>query len=320
MINTSAHVFKRSHVYYRLSGINLIIRVAGIAAGSWLLKNGAASAMLTGICIFSLVIPLLTFLPPVALRRRVTELTSIPLQSISSTPMACPPEGASKRLAQAKVSRSAADVRVEIFDSIRAMKVLFLNNYFFKMCLGIMFLNTTGMGVRLLIRPWMSKRYDLSLADTGYIHSAESLLSATVLFTLPLVDPRSTGKDQADKRVRELRMAKITMVAGILGSFIIAASPTQSVLYVGLAVFSLNVGFLDAIKAYFTGQFPTHDIGRLYIAITVVDILAAVLGAQLWGAIFVAAYSLGNVWLGLPFLCASVILATVLRSLNTLRK
>lgn len=322
-----------SNLFYKLSGINLIIRLSGVAFGSWLLRNGAVPTMLVGICTYALIIPLLTFLPctrpekhqplkgteyaplePTETSGREPDLTeqqsppTDPLQTSVTDPMQQPPPQQSP----------IRTIKSELLDSLSGFKRLALHSSAFNMCLIVMFLHTLSLGVRGLLRPWISKRYAWTLAQTGYILSLESILSVAVLFLLQYLDT-SKGKSELAKRARELWVSKLSLLSAIAGSLMLAISGYRTFFFLSLIVISGSVGFLDAIKAYFTAQLDVQDIGRLYSTIMVVETLAMILGAPVWSALYSTAYGLGEAWQGLPWACSALMLLLTLLLIGRLR-
>ncbi|KUJ21340.1 uncharacterized protein LY89DRAFT_432179 [Mollisia scopiformis] len=82
-------------------------------------------------------------------------------------------------------------------------------------------------------------------------------------------------------------------------------------------VISGSVGFLDAVKAYFTAMLTRKsnekaDIGRIYSATLMVEYVAMICVAPLWSAIYSLGYRLGGLGLGLPFFGGAVMMSLTL--------
>jgi hypothetical protein len=293
-----------------MSGINLLLQLAGVSLGSWLLQNGAASTVLLGTCIFSLIIPLLSYLP-----RTGTKITKPcpsydPIQ-LSYVKLEQDPEqwnSSDKRTEMAHHFNKS--LRLEIINSLKALVNLLCDNQAVKICLAVNFLNHVAFNARYLLRPWTSKRYDWSLADTGYILSLEATLSVAILFLLQHFDPSST--DDTAKRTRELSVAKFSMACGIIGSIILCFASTRILFFVAYIVISGSVGFLDAIRGYFRAQMRTEDLGRLYSMVMMVSTLATIVSAPVWSAIYALGYAWEGIWVGLPFLVSSGVMVLIL--------
>ena len=278
--------------------------------------------MLVGISVIGLILPLLAFLPQtgpaslISLREDAsTELSYIQCDQNET------PETQNKTPKHTKALRSSHHIRSEILASLKPLNSLILHNRTFGMCLGIMFLNTVALSARHLLRPWLSKRYDWTLAETGYILSIESALSVAILFLLQYFDSaaRWTSKTPNHKRKRELWIAKISLICGTTGSVILSLAGTRLLFVVAAVVISGSVGFIDATKAYFTAQLDTRDIGRLYSMVMVVDTLGTILSSPIWSAIYSLGYEWGDLWQGLPFLCSAGVMGLTLMLVMVLR-
>jgi len=170
---------------------------------------------------------------------------------------------------------------------------------------------------RALLRPWLSKRYNWDLATTGYILSIESILGVSILFVLQFIGSRSSSTTFGQKRAHELRVAKISLICGILGSVLLGFSESRIGFILSVMVISGSVGFLDAVRAYFTAILASEsnekaDIGRLYSAILMVEYVAVICVAPLWSAIYSLGYGLGGLGVGLPFFGGAVMMGLTL--------
>lgn len=197
----------RSSVLYTLSSLHMIARLTGVIFGAWLLKNGAASAMLLGVTLTSTIIPILSFLPRSAASsskssefQRTLTATSADGSSDSASRVASP------RLAPGRSDAKDSIGREQQVDSprehlahtngsrkafsslIRRFSHIPFDNPLYLIFLAIIFINGLAMDVRGQLRPWTSKRYDWPLATVGYILSGESFLGVGVLLALPWLD------------------------------------------------------------------------------------------------------------------------------------
>lgn len=296
--------------------MNMLLHLVGVVTGSWLLQNGAASTILVGICTYALVIPLLTYLPLPDSEDMGTCSKDVLLKPIRSDLEQVGPGIVKSSWPEPKTRARRAffnnSIKAELLESVRILKNMLLTNRIFNMCLAIMFLNSTAMGVRILFRPWTSKRYDWTLAQTGYVLSAEGLVSTLILFLLPLLGKFLSPGDAARSRGRDIKVATICLIWGIIGAILLAISESRGLFLFSLVVFSGSVGFPDSIKAYFTSHFENDEIGRLYIFIAFTETLAMILTSPIWGFIFSTGYAWGKIWVGLPFLFTGALLLVTL--------
>jgi hypothetical protein len=182
------------------------------------------------------------------------------------------------------------------------------------MRLAIMSLNMVALDARQMLRPWLSKRYDWTLAQTGYILSIESILSVSVLFLLQYCDSSEIwkAKNDLEKRKRELWIAKMSITCGTVGSTILCFAGVRILFFLAAIVISGSAGILDATKAYLTSQLDKPDIGRLYSTIMVIDTLTTVLSSPLWSSVYAVGYDWGRMWAGLPFINSAGVFCLVL--------
>ena len=192
---------------YTLSSLHMIARLAGVIFGAWLLKYGAASAMLLGVTLTSTIIPILSFLPRSAARspksgefQRTSTVTSADYSSDSASSVASPRLGPERSDTKDLIRREqqvdspreqlmpTKGSRKAFFSLIRRFSHIPFDNPLYLIFLAIMFLNGLAMDVRGQLRPWTSKRYDWPLATVGYILSVESFLGVGVLLALPWLD------------------------------------------------------------------------------------------------------------------------------------
>ena len=293
-----------------MSGINLLLQLAGVSLGSWLLHDGAASTIILGLCLLGLIVPLLCYLPRTGAKTTKSCLSDDPTQ-IPYLRLEVESQGKVSIDTQYGTPYSHKTVlREEIFSSLKSLFSLLLHNRTVQSCLAINFLNHVAFNARYLLRSWTSKRYNWSLADTGFILSLEATLSVVVLFLLQYVD-RASSKP-ADKRKHEISVAKISTLCGIIGSVILCFAKTRILFFVAYIVISGNIGFLDAVRGYFSSQMRTEDLGKLYSMVMMVSTLATILTGPAWSFIYSLGYEMGGYWVGLPFLVSSGVMSLIL--------
>ena len=342
----------RSSVLYTLSSLHMIARLGGVIFGAWLLKNGAASAMLLGVTLTSTIIPILSFLPRSAARspksgefQRTSTATSTECSSDSAPTVASPRPSLERSDAEDLLGREqftpTKGSRKAFSPLIRRFSHIPFDNPWYLVFLAIMFLNGLAMDVRGQLRPWTSKRYGWPLATVGYILSVESFFGVGVLFALPWLDrvrrsrppslltgPPTTASADVQplaeeeamaatravsaKRRREILVARVSLGLAAGGALVLALAANRAAFVIGLAAMTGAVGFPDAIRAFFTSHFATADIQGLYASVTVVETLSVVVGSPVWGKIYAHAYRGTGAWLGAPFGVCAVLLVFTL--------
>ena len=337
----------------------MIARLAGVMFGAWLLKNGAASALLLGVTVTSTIIPILGFLPGSAARApnsgefqrtstaNSTDYSTDSTSSVTS-PRLSPERSNAKDLIGREQPTPTKGSKKVLSGWIRAFSHIPFEHPLYLIFLAVMFLNGLAMDVRGQLRPWTSKRYDWPLATVGYILSVESFLGVGVLLALPWLDrvrrplpqslaadPRTTASADVQplaeeeaiaatrsilaKRRREILVARVSLGMGAGGALVLALATNRVAFVIGLAAMTGAVGFPDAIRAFFTSHFATADIQGLYASVTVVESLSVIVGSPAWGRIYAHAYRGASAWIGAPFGVCAVLLVCTLGLVLALR-
>ena len=197
----------RSSVLYTLSGLHMIARLVGVMFGAWLMKNGAASAILLGVTLTSTIIPILSFLPSSAARspesenyQHVSAAVPADYSSESASSVASPRLGPEHLDAKDLINREqqidsprerptpTKGSRKAFSSLVRRLSHIPFDNPLYLIFLAIMFLNGLAMDARGQLRPWTSKRFNWPLATVGYILSVESFLGVGIFLALPWLD------------------------------------------------------------------------------------------------------------------------------------
>ncbi|KAL8924202.1 MAG: hypothetical protein Q9208_004166 [Pyrenodesmia sp. 3 TL-2023] len=347
----------------------MLVRLSGIVLGSRLLQYGAVAANFSSVALMSVAIPILGLLPgsvaraprPPQLSRSEQQDTiqqDIGLQefipksvSDSSAKVAgkmeedsvyTDREDRSEHLNHRQRNLMAIIREADNVGAVQKYTHLPIHNPLCFMFLAIMFINSLAMDVRGQVKTWVSTRYGWSLADVGYVLSAESVIGVAILFALPWLDRvrrrtppnphaavveetrvESRGHDGGfegedlinavqEKRKRELGVARVSLGFGAAGALVIALAADRAVFVLGLVVMTGAVGFPDAVRAFCTSFFVAGEIQALYAAVTMVEMLGVIIGSPVWGWIFAQAYHGGSVWIGVPFgICMVLLLCTL---------
>ena len=352
----------------------MLVRLSGVVLGSWLLQYGAVAANLSSVALLSIAIPILGLLPAsVARTPSSTQLTVSKEQKCIQQGIGLQqliPKSVSDSRAEAGAAQDAAYEEYKDHSEHRAHRQrsfmaalreadyagivqkythLPIHNSLCFMFLAIMFANSLAMDVRSQVKPWISTRYGWSLAQVGYVLSAESVASVAVLFALPWLDRvsrrpppesrvaavedipdegqgHSGGPEDEDlvsavgqKRRRELRVARTSLGFGAAGALVVSLAANRGMFVMGLVVMTGAVGFPDAVRAFCTSFFAAGEIQALYAAVTVVEMLGFTVGSPVWGWIFAQAYHGGSVWIGVPFAVCMVLLLCTLGLLLRLK-
>ncbi|GAP88571.1 putative major facilitator superfamily transporter [Rosellinia necatrix] len=155
---------------------------------------------------------------------------------------------------------------------------------------------------------FVSKRYHIPLADTGYVQSAYGVAFITVsFFIMPFVSsailkPRAPAFIRFDNdKERDLFLARSSYVASMIGTFILGLSGSLPGFVFGLTVLAFGVsgeGFLKSIATlYVTAEQRT----RLFTILGLSAIASDLWVSPALAALFSLGMNLGDTWIGLPY-------------------
>ncbi|KAK0120854.1 hypothetical protein ONS96_011054 [Cadophora gregata f. sp. sojae] len=172
------------------------------------------------------------------------------------------------------------------------------------------FLLTCGANIRVVFIQWPSITYGWILAEVHAIISYEAVISAILFLTLPTIShkilkPRLGGSVlEAD-----LFVTKFSAVAHVLGILCIGFAPTRASYILGVTIWRLGHGLMDALRSYVTGLLENKDdVQQLYLGIGMVETLGAMIATAAWSGIFAKVLGKGYLLSRFPFMADSVIL------------
>ncbi|KAH7360846.1 hypothetical protein BKA65DRAFT_534074 [Rhexocercosporidium sp. MPI-PUGE-AT-0058] len=237
MISESIQSSTLRIVFYRLSGLNLLLQLFGISFGSWLLQYGAASTILVGLFIHGLTIPILTFLPRSCVPRRNfkgSEYKLCDLMESHAEPdhlrkASHPPFSISRKFISA------------FFGSLKSFKNLLLHNHAFVSCLAVMFLSTVSLSssfghIGTICLGFAEKRWQFVVAAVVISSSVGLFNALRAFFTAKVLE--SGGKNGAKDVQRLYGAMEVVQYLGIIG-----AAPIWSAVYsLGYRIGGLGMG------------------------------------------------------------------------------
>ncbi|KAJ5712160.1 MFS transporter [Penicillium malachiteum] len=179
------------------------------------------------------------------------------------------------------------------------------------------FINAVEEPTQSLNLQYISERYAISLARSGYIISIKSVSTIiTYLLLLPgasWILQRKLGLSDTRK---DLLLAQGSIIALSMGFFLVALSPTVAMAAVGFIISTFGRGFGNIIRSIVTSLVPPQFIGRIYTMITVIETFGLLISGPLLAWLFRVGLNQGDAqWMGLPFIVAGgmgVLVAIVL--------
>ena len=98
-------------------------------------------------------------------------------------------------------------------------------------------------------------------------------------------------------------------MAHVVGILCIGFAPTNASYVVGVTVWRLGHGLLDALRSYVMGLLENkEDIEQLYLGIGMVETLGAMIATAAWSGLFAKVLVQGYLLSRLPFMASSMIL------------
>ncbi|CZS99504.1 hypothetical protein WAI453_002495 [Rhynchosporium graminicola] len=152
---------------------------------------------------------------------------------------------------------------------------------------------------------YFSKRFQWTLAKTGYLLSYRGIISVCVLLIiLPgiskiLLSPSYRFQYSAAKK--DLVLAKWSALLMIFGYFMIGAS-TVPVVFVGLIIATLGDGLAPLSRSLLTAYIDPEHTSRMYTLVGIVEALGSIYAGPALAAFFTLGMKCKGLWVGLPYL------------------
>ena len=131
------------------------------------------------------------------------------------------------------------------------------------------------------------------------------------LFVLPLLSAYAFAN--ATTSFKDLFISRISIVLMVLGSLALSVSSTAALMIIGLIIYTMGTGFVPVVRSLITSRVEAHhasktsDIGRLYAVIAVMEGIGSLVAGPGMAFAFRVGMKMGEAWLGLPFLVATVL-------------
>lgn len=172
-----------------------------------------------------------------------------------------------------------------------------------------------------LMSQFASKRYHISLAQTGYLSSLYGFATAlSILWILPAVASFLAAPARIpNSRQRDLFLIRASSVVLMIGSSVMSTAPNLGTFILGLAILSLGAGWGSHLRSLATIYVDAAHRTRLYSIMSIVETVGNVYAQPMLAALFTAGMKLGHVWIGLPYLGIALLVALALALLLLVR-
>ncbi|KAK8851899.1 major facilitator superfamily transporter [Apiospora arundinis] len=170
---------------------------------------------------------------------------------------------------------------------------------------------------------FISKRYHMSIGDTGYVQTAygiaqvfQSLLVLPYISKVLVSDSTPWPFKMKDEKTRDLWLARYSYGALVLGFLWMGAATSLASFVVGLFVLSLGSGFNSITRSLMSLYVDPEHRSRLFSLVGMAEVVGSMYGPPMLAGLFALGMRLGGAWIGLPYwgmagLCLLVIGALV---------
>lgn len=131
---------------------------------------------------------------------------------------------------------------------------------------------------------------------------------ATLLIVLPIVSSFLTRFLHYDPITKDLTIARLAAISGVLGYFLLFIASTTFSLLAGTLFISFAVPFVWSVVSVATSFVPSQNqVATLYSAMSVSKSVGGVVAGPIFASLYGIGMQLGLKWSGLPFAVGSII-------------
>lgn len=172
------------------------------------------------------------------------------------------------------------------------------------------FINTIGTSSINLAIQYASKRFSISISDAGMLISIRAVVTIIYfLALLPLMGELLQARFGLKGSIRDLWLARLTVLCLPLGFVLMSLSPFLGLMAVGMVLTALGSGCGSLVRSIANSMVDTTQVARLNGAISIVDTLGILISGPLLAEIYALGLRMGGGWLALPFFMAAVLTA-----------
>ncbi|KAI0149824.1 MFS general substrate transporter [Hypoxylon sp. NC0597] len=163
---------------------------------------------------------------------------------------------------------------------------------------------------------FISKRYGIRLAQTGYVQSTYGIAQVIQAFiilpwlTRKIMKSTTPARFRAtDEHHRDLSLARWSFGFLIVGVLVLGLSPTLAVFVFGLLLMALGSSFGSLNKSLMSLYVDPEHRSRLFSLVGMVEVVGSVYAQPMLAVLFALGMELGGGWIGLPYYVLSIIVA-----------
>ncbi|KUJ06974.1 uncharacterized protein LY89DRAFT_726106 [Mollisia scopiformis] len=322
-----------SHVFYRLSALQLLFAFFAMLVSSVTLRRNVWVQCLIGIIVLICMIPICLLFPDsrrtfLAPPQRPTLIPSSPedsasddsdsitsSQSSSETTSLLPigpltPEDPDSQPALFRTIFSA--LASHTTHSLSLFHSIIYANKFSRYTLFTYFMLTLGTGIRIIFAQWGSITFDWLFAEVNAITGFEMVVSGIILVSLPyithsLLKPRLGSSSSVD-----IFVTKASVLAHAVGVVLIGFAPSRVGFIFSMTIWTLGSGLGASLRSFCTGMMESREaIEEIYLGIGMMETLANIVSTASWSAAFSEVLEMKYWVMRLPFMVSSSLLVVV---------
>ncbi|KAE8450394.1 hypothetical protein EG329_006468 [Mollisiaceae sp. DMI_Dod_QoI] len=321
-----------SHVFYRLTALQLLFAFFAMLVSSVTLRRNVWIQCLIGLIVLTLMIPICLLFP----ESRRTSLTPPPRPSlIPSTPDLSSDSDSISTSSTQSSSETTSLLPLEpltpdpgtqptlfrtIFSalashtehSLSLFHSILYTSRFSRYTLFTYFMLTLGTGIRIIFAQWGSITFDWLFAEVNAITGFEMIVSGIILVSLPyithnLLKPRLGSSSKVD-----IFVAKASVLANAVGVVLVGFAPSRVWFVFSLTVWTLGSGLGASLRSFVTGMMDSREaIEEIYLGIGMMETMANIVATAGWSGVFAEVLGMGYWIMRLPFIVSAVLLMGV---------
>ncbi|KAK6073234.1 MFS transporter [Seiridium cupressi] len=163
--------------------------------------------------------------------------------------------------------------------------------------------------VQVMLWQYTTKRYDWTWSKASFLLTIRSIVSLIVLIiVLPVLSQFLVTKLKISAKRRDVWIASVTGLAGVIGTLLIAFAPTSEVLILGLVTLAVNGGMPPVIRSLLSDIVEPRSLGTMNSLVGILEMLGLMISAPTLFGCLRLGFELGGNWIGLPFMCAAAMI------------
>ncbi|CAG7949977.1 unnamed protein product [Penicillium nalgiovense] len=295
---------ERSTALFRLNSAAILAEILVSPISAYLMTFSLMFSYILGVGLVILgTIPVM-FLPETLEDVKLKQ--SIPAESDRESDQNTENERVEQRSGKKEIFRQFTRQSREFIQSTR---FIWLNSNVSTMIL-VFFVTIIGRQSTNLLLQYVSKKFDWSIARSSLLISLRGIFSLlTYSILMPGLLVLVIRYLDLHGKYRDHVMSKWSGVLSIIGFAAISLAPTPAILINGQIILSTGSSFLVTTRSLATALVLPDHVSTLYAAIAIAQSVGVLVAGPLFASLFRLGMHIGDAWMGLPFLQASLCFA-----------